>query len=76
LSNRHPGLLIGCWLAERKQIAMDFDAIIEELNSNPDADLDGSTLNVNEQLEESGQHLWWDEECETYVVGPIQDEEE
>ena len=55
---------------------MDFDAIIEELNSNPDADLDGSTLNVNEQLEESGQHLWWDEECETYVVGPIQDEEE
>ncbi len=53
---------------------MDIEQIIEELNNNPDADLDGSTLHVNEQLEENGQHLWWDDERETYVVGPIQED--
>lgn len=74
----HVALIIADGERERKREVMDplmdMESIIEELNANPDADLDGSTLHVNEQLEESGQVLWWDDEGETYIVGPLEED--
>ncbi len=48
---------------------------LEEVSTDPNAHVNGTAQQIEEQLADQGQQLFWDNELGTYYIGPQTDEE-